>query len=146
MIPRNPRSILVGLDSSSTAWTAVPTPLESAVGVTPAPIVGVAPASVLESTVGGSPTVIALVFLSLVLATLLSVYLALRLYRGYRAGGGRAMLLLGVGLVLLTTVPLLLRLALSNVGSVAVVWQETIVTACQLLGLVVILGVIHGRR
>ncbi|ELY54595.1 hypothetical protein C491_18374 [Natronococcus amylolyticus DSM 10524] len=106
--------------------------------------------SILEntplSTVGGSPTVIALVFLSLVLATLLSVYLALRLYRGYRAGGGRAMLLLGVGLVLLTTVPLLLRLALSNVGGVAIVWQETIVTACQLLGLVVILGVIHGRR
>ncbi|MDG5759800.1 hypothetical protein QA600_10655 [Natronococcus sp. A-GB1] len=98
------------------------------------------------STVGGSPTVIALVFLSLVLATLLSVYLALRLYRGHRAGGGRAMLLLGVGLVLLTTVPMLLRLALSNVGSVAIVWQETIVTACQLLGLVVILGVIHGRR
>ena len=98
------------------------------------------------STVGGSPTVIALVFLSLVLATLLSVYLALRLYRGYRAGGGRAMLLLGVGLVLLTTVPMVLRLALSNVGSVEVVWQETIVTACQLLGLVVILGVIHGRR
>ncbi|MDG5818550.1 hypothetical protein [Natronococcus sp. A-GB7] len=121
---------------------AVPSPLESTVGMTPASILE----SVPLSTVGGSPTVIALVFLSLVLATLLSVYLALRLYRGYRAGGGRAMLLLGVGLVLLTTVPLLLRLALSNVGSVAVVWQETIVTACQLVGLVVILGVIHGRR
>lgn len=98
------------------------------------------------ATVGGSPTVIALVFLSLVLATVLSVYLAVRLYRGYRAGGGRGMLLLGVGLVLLTTVPMLLRLALSNVGGVETVWQETIVTACQLIGLVVILGVIHGRR
>lgn len=97
------------------------------------------------STVGGSPAVVALVFLSLVLATLLSVYLALRLYRGYR-GGGQGMLLLGVGLVLLTTVPMVLRLALSNVGSVAVVWQETIVTTCQLVGLVVILWVIHGRR
>ncbi|ELY55739.1 hypothetical protein [Natronococcus jeotgali] len=101
---------------------------------------------VRAATVGGSPPVVALVFLSLVLATVLSVYLAVRLYRGYRAGGGRGMLLLGVGLVLLTTVPMLLRLALSNVGVVETVWQETIATACQLVGLVVILEVIHDRR
>ncbi|WP_293032333.1 hypothetical protein [Natronococcus sp.] len=140
MILRNPRSALVEIDSGPTPWTVAP--LESTAGVAPASIVEGVPLS----TVGGPPAVIALVFLSLVLATLLSVYLALRLYRGYRAGGGRAMLLLGIGLVLLTTVPMVLRLALSNVGSIEVVWQETIVTACQLLGLVVILGVIHGRR
>lgn len=96
--------------------------------------------------VGGSPTVVALVFVSLVLATFLSLYLAVRLYRGYRAGGGTGMLLLGIGLVLLTTVPMVLRLVLSNVAAVETTWQETIATACQLIGLLLVLGVIHGRR
>ncbi|RQG98598.1 hypothetical protein EA472_17230 [Natrarchaeobius oligotrophus] len=98
------------------------------------------------STVGGAPELVALVFASLVLATVLSIYLAVRLYRGYRTGGGRGMLLLGIGLVLLTTVPMVLRLVLSNVPAIETAWQETIVAASQLLGLLLILGVIHGRR
>ncbi|SDR01325.1 hypothetical protein [Natronobacterium texcoconense] len=96
--------------------------------------------------VGGSPELVVLVFLALLVATVLSVYLAVRLYRGYRAGGGVGMLLLGAGLVLLTTIPMLLRLVLSNMPAVAPVWQEVIATAVQLLGLLVILGVVYGRR
>lgn len=95
---------------------------------------------------GGSPTVVLLVFAALFVATVLSIYLALRLYRGYRAGGGRGMLLLGVGLVLLTTVPMLLRLVLSNVPGVAVTTRSILANASQLAGLLLILGVIHGRR
>lgn len=105
-----------------------------------------APQLVLQSTVGGDPGIILLVFLSLFLATLLSIYLAFRLYRGYQSGGEPGMLFLGIGLVLLTTVPMLLRLLLSNVPFIETTWQEIIATACQLLGLLVILGVIHGRR
>lgn len=99
-----------------------------------------------EGAVGGSPELVVLVFVSLIVATTLSLYLAWRLYRGYRAGGGRAMLLLGLGIVLLTTVPMVLRLVLSNVPAVETTWQEVAATACQLVGLLLILGVIHGRR
>lgn len=97
-------------------------------------------------TAGGSPTVVLSVFVALFVATVLSLYLAARLYRGYRAGGGTGMLVLGVGLVLLTTVPMVLRLLLSNVPGIAPTTQELVATACQLLGLLVILGVVYGRR
>lgn len=100
----------------------------------------------LQQVTGGSPEVVLLVFLALLVATVLSLYLAVRLYRGYRRGGGTGMLLLGTGLVLLTTVPMVLRLALSNVGAIDPVWREVLATAVQLLGLVLILGVVYGRR
>jgi len=103
----------------------------------PAPVVGP-----LQST-GGDPTVVLAALGALFLATALSLYLAARLYRGYRRGGGPAMAALGVGLVLLTTVPMLLRVALATVpGSSRVL----AVTASQLLGLLVILGVVYGGR
>ncbi|MCU4926362.1 hypothetical protein OB905_10250 [Halobacteria archaeon AArc-dxtr1] len=94
---------------------------------------------------GGSPTLVVLVFVALLIATVLSLVLAVRLYRGYRGGGGSGMLVLGAGLVLLTTVPMVLRLALSNVPADPV-WREVIATAAQLLGLLLILGVIYARR
>lgn len=100
----------------------------------------------LQQVTGGSPEVVLLVFLALLVATVLSLYLAVRLYRGYRRGGGTGMLLLGTGLVLLTTVPMVLRLALSNVGAIEPVWREVLATVVQLLGLVLILGVVYGRR
>lgn len=100
--------------------------------------------AVSQST-GGDPEVVLAVFAALLLATGLSLYLALRLYRGYRRGS-LDMLLLGIGLVLLTTVPMVLRFVLSNVPTVAPAWREVIATSVQLLGLFVILGVVYGRR
>lgn len=94
---------------------------------------------------GGSPTLVLLVFAALFAATLLSLYLATRLYRGYRAGGGRGMLGLFVGLVLLTTVPILLRLVLTNVGGVPATMRALAATTSQLLGLLVVLGVVYDR-
>ncbi|ESP90046.1 hypothetical protein [Candidatus Halobonum tyrrellensis] len=94
---------------------------------------------------GGSPTLVLLVFAALFAATLLSLYLATRLYRGYRAGGGRGMLGLFVGLVLLTTVPILLRLVLTNVGGVPATTRALAATTSQLLGLLVVLGVVYDR-
>ncbi|MFP8951620.1 hypothetical protein ACLI4Z_01430 [Natrialbaceae archaeon A-arb3/5] len=99
----------------------------------------------LQQVTGGSPEVVALVFVALLVATALSLYLAVRLYRGYRRGGGVGMLVLGTGLVLLTTMPMVLRLVLSN-APVGPAWREVIATASQLLGLLLILGVVYGRR
>ena len=103
--------------------------------------------TVLLTTTGSPDVAIVLaVFASLIVATGLSIYLAIRLYRGYRAGGSGDMLLLGVGLVLLTTVPMITRFVLSNVQAFDPVWREVIATSAQLIGLFVIVGVIYGRR
>ena len=114
--------------------------------VPPSPPVAPLGTGAPAATGGGSATLVVLVFVALVLATVLSLYLAGRLYQGYRRGGGRGMLLLGVGLVLLTTVPILLRFVLSNVPGVALTVQELVATLSQLVGLLVILGVIYARR
>jgi hypothetical protein len=92
---------------------------------------------------GGPPTLVVAVFATLLVATALSVYLAVRLYRGYRTAGDPARFRLLVGLVLLTTVPLLVRLLLSNVGGVPATTRELLATASQLLGLLVVLGVVY---
>jgi hypothetical protein len=95
---------------------------------------------------GGDPTVVLAALGALVLATALSLYLAVRLYRGYQRGGSPAMAALGVGLVLLTTVPMLLRVVLATVPGVPGTTRALAVTASQLLGLLVILGVVYGGR
>lgn len=102
--------------------------------------------SVLQTTTGGSSVVVLLVFGLLFLATIMSMYLALRLYRGYRQTGGRGMLLLGIGLVSLTTVPIVLRLVLSNTPGVPPTTRATLATVSQLVGLLVVLGVVYGGR
>lgn len=109
-----------------------------------APMVGQTATESARAT-GGSPTLVALVFVALFVATILSLYLAIRLYRGYRQGGGTPMLVLGVGLVLLTTVPMVLRFVLSNAPGVGPTVQELLATACQLLGLLMIMGVLYAR-
>jgi len=98
------------------------------------------------STTGGSAIVVVLALGALLLATVLSLVVALRLYRGYRAGGNRDMLVLLIGLVMLTTAPILLRLVLTNVTETATITREIVASASQLLGLLVILEVIYVRR
>lgn len=100
----------------------------------------------LQTTTGGDPTVVLLALAALFVATILSIYLALRLYRGYRDGGAPGMALLGVGLVLLTTVPMVLRVALGSVPGLGGTTRLLLVTASQLLGLLLILGVVYGGR
>lgn len=101
--------------------------------------------SALQTATGGSAAVVLLAFTALFVATILSVYLALRFYRGYRRGGSRAMLGLLIGLVLLTTVPFVLRLVLTNVGGVAPTTRSILATGSQLTGLLVILTVVYNR-
>ena len=98
------------------------------------------------STTGGSATVVVLALAALALATVLSIVVALRLYRGYRAGGNRDMLLLLIGLVMLTTAPILLRLVLTNVPGTSTTTRAIAASASQLCGLLLILEVVYVRR
>lgn len=100
----------------------------------------------IAAETGPDPVLGVLVLVTLVGATVLSLYLVARLYRGYRRGGDGGMLVLGAGLVLLTTVPIVVRLVLANVPGVGVELQELLATVSQLLGLLVILGVIYDRE
>jgi len=104
-------------------------------------MIGVSPLT--TTATGGPPALTVAVFLTLFVATGLSLYLAVRLYRGYRAAGDRARFRLLVGLVLLTTVPLLVRLILSNVAGVGATTRELLATASQLCGLRVVRGVVY---
>lgn len=126
--------------SHATAWTAAAshaTARTAAAGLD-------APTTAVVQTTGGSSTLVALVFVALFVATILSLYVAARLYQGYRTGGTGGMLWLGIGLVLLTTVPLVLRLVLTNVPGIGPTTRALAATACQLAGLLVVLGVIYG--
>jgi len=96
------------------------------------------------TTTGGNPTVVLAAFAALFVAAVLSLALAVRLYRGYRERPTRPKALLGAGLVSLTTVPILLRVVLSNVP-VAAATRNLAVTVAQLVGLVVILVVVYDR-
>lgn len=102
---------------------------------------GVSPLT--TTATGGPPALVVAVFLTLFVATGLSLYLAVRLYRGYRTASDPARFRLLVGLLLLTTVPLLVRLVLSNVDGVGATTRELLATASQLCGLLVVLGVVY---
>jgi hypothetical protein len=103
-------------------------------------------ATPLQTTTGGDPVVVLLALAALFVATALSLYLAARLYRGYRDGGEPGMAVLGVGLVLLTTVPMILRVVLATAPDVSGTTRILAVTASQLAGLLLILGVVYGGR
>jgi len=67
------------------------------------------------------------------------------LVRGYRRGPGeRELLVLAVGLLLLTTLPELLRVGLPTATGVGTVGRSVLVSGCELLGLGTILWVVYG--
>ena len=79
------------------------------------------------------------------LSLVLSVVIAAVLVRGYRRSrGGSGMLLLAVGLLLLTTVPELLRIGLPTATGVGTVGRSVLVSGCELLGLGSVLWAIYG--
>jgi hypothetical protein len=94
---------------------------------------------------GAEPSLAVAVLALSVLSVVLSVAIAAVLVRGYRRGPGRrGMLVLAVGLVMLTTVPELLRIALPTVTEVGVVGRSLLVSGCELVGLGAILRAIYG--
>jgi hypothetical protein len=89
------------------------------------------------------------VFVTLAVGVALSVVLPLAVVavavRGYRrgSGGGRA-LRLAAGIVLVTAIPTLLRLAFGSVLPGGA-WSPLAIRLTELVGLLVVLGVMHGE-
>ncbi|MFC6723263.1 hypothetical protein ACFQE1_02410 [Halobium palmae] len=89
---------------------------------------------------------LAVIGLSL-LAVALSLVIAVALVRGYLRGPGRTrMLYLATGLLLITTVPELLRLGLPTLTTVGTVGRSVLTSACELTGLGAILWAVYGGR
>jgi hypothetical protein len=91
------------------------------------------------------PVIAVTVVLLTLLSISLSVGIALVLLRGYRRGPGHpGMLYLALGLILLTTVPELLRVGLPTLTSVGTVGRSVLVSGSELTGLGIILWAIYG--
>lgn len=93
--------------------------------------------------IGGSPLVVILALLGLLLTALLSLVVAYLVVRGYRQNRNRARLYLAVGLVLLTAGPIVIQLVLTNL-SVSQVGRAAAANASKLLGLGAMLYAIYG--
>lgn len=98
---------------------------------------------VLQTVVGGSHTVVLAALAGLLVAAVLSLLVVAKLVGGYRRSGTRPMLYLGVGLALLVTAPIFLRLAFANFVNVSPAVRSLATTGLELLGLVAILYAIY---
>ncbi|WP_262178909.1 hypothetical protein [Haloarcula laminariae] len=94
--------------------------------------------------VGAEPSIAVAVLALSALSLLLSLAVATVLVRGYRRGPGhRGTLVLAVGLLLLTTVPESLRIALPTLTGVGAVGRSLLVSGCELAGLGLILWSVY---
>jgi len=100
----------------------------------------------LQLRATGAEPAVALTVLALSLfSIILSVTIAGTLIRGYLAGPRSTdILVLAVGLLLLTTIPELLRIGLPTLTPVGTSARAVAVSGCQLVGLAAILRVIYG--
>jgi len=100
--------------------------------------------SQFEAT-GTDPLIALTVLLLSAVSVVLSLLIAVMLIRGYRQGPRqRGMLLLAMGLILLITIPEVLRVGLPTVTDVGTIGQSVVVTACELLGLGTIVWTVYG--
>ena len=98
----------------------------------------------LEAT-GTDPFIALGVLVLSVVSVVLSVTIAAVLIRGYRRGPAhRGMLWLAVGLILLITVPEVLRVGLPTATDVGSTGRSVLVSGCELLGLATILWTVYG--
>ncbi|WP_227373729.1 DUF7521 family protein [Haladaptatus halobius] len=103
--------------------------------------------SLLQTTTdatGGSPLVVTLVLLGLLLTASLSLAVAYVVVRGYRRNRNRGRLYLAVGLILLTTGPILIQFVLTTFTAVSPVGRAAAANASKLLGLGAMLYAIYG--
>jgi len=97
------------------------------------------------SATGTEPEIAIAVLALSVVSLLLSVVIAAVLLRGYRRGPGHTkMLWLAVGLLLLTTVPEILRVGLPTLTTLGTATRSIVVSGCEMLGLGAILWTIYG--
>ncbi|WP_238398159.1 hypothetical protein [Halorussus salinus] len=122
-------------------------PTASATGVSDLAALGTAVGGaepvVLQTAVGGSQLVVLLALAGLLLAAGLSLVVVYKLFEGYRRNGTGPMLVLAVGLALLVTGPIFLRLAFANLLDVSPAARSLATTASELLGLAAILYAIY---
>jgi len=96
-------------------------------------------------TLGTGPGIALAIFGLWAISLLLSIGIAVMLFRGYRGSpGNRGVLLLAVGILFLTTVPEFLRVGIPTVTNVGTVSRSVIVSGFELLGLGSILWAIYG--
>ena len=93
---------------------------------------------------GGSPLVVVLVLLGLMLTAGLSLVVAYLIVRGYQRNRNRARLYLAVGLVLLTTGPIVLQFVLTTFTTISPIGRSAAANASKLLGLGAMLYAIYG--
>ncbi|OYR82534.1 hypothetical protein DJ84_10115 [Halorubrum ezzemoulense] len=100
--------------------------------------------SQFEAT-GTDPLLALAVLLLSVVSVVLSLLIAVVLIHGYRQGPShRGMLLLAIGLILLITIPEVLRVGLPTATGVGTIGQSVVVTGCELLGLGTIVWTVYG--
>lgn len=102
------------------------------------------PPAPLQTATGGSPFVVAVTLVGLLVTAALAVVVAYLLVRGYRRNRNRARLYLAVGLVLLTTGPIVIQLVLTNATEVSPVGRSLAANASKLVGLGAVLYAIYG--
>jgi Kef-type K+ transport system membrane component KefB len=98
----------------------------------------------LQTATGGSTEVVVLILLGLAVSSVLSLAVAYKTVRDYRRNRERGRLYFAIGLVLLTTVPILLRVVLTNLDGVSSVERSLVTTLSELLGLLTMLYAIYG--
>ncbi|QLG28778.1 hypothetical protein HUG10_15060 [Halorarum halophilum] len=98
----------------------------------------------LQTATGGSPLVVVLALLALLLTAALSLVVAYLIVRGYRRNRDRARLYLAVGLILLVTGPIVIQLVLTNVTAASPVARSAAANASKVLGLGAMLYAIYG--
>ncbi|UPV74891.1 hypothetical protein M0R89_02185 [Halorussus limi] len=97
----------------------------------------------LQTATGGPETVVVLALAGLLTAAALSLVVVYKLFTGYRRNGTSPMLALAVGLALLVTGPIFLRLAFANLVAVSPATRSLATSASELLGLAAILYAIY---
>ena len=98
----------------------------------------------LQTATGGSPTIVALTFLALLLTAALSLLVAYLVVRRYSQDRNRVRLFFAVGLLLLTTGPIVLQFVLSNFTAVSATVRSGVANASKLVGLAAMLFAIYG--
>ncbi|WP_449267289.1 DUF7521 family protein [Halegenticoccus tardaugens] len=99
--------------------------------------------TLLQTSTGGSPFIVALTLVSLLITAILALIVAYLVIRGYSQNRDRARLYLAVGLLLLTTGPILSQFILTNLDVASHV-RSAIANSSKLAGLAAMLYAIYG--
>lgn len=98
----------------------------------------------LQAVTGGSLVVVVLTLIGLFATATLALIVAYLLVKGYRENRNRAQLYLAIGLILLTTGPIVLQLVLTNFTDASRGLRSAAANTSKLLGLAAMLYAIYG--